>query len=368
MRKNILHIAFKHNKDDMRIFLKECTSLAKNPDYKVTYLTSDVNSECCDDIKNGVERIIIKAMPKRIIRALIYNNEVKKYISDNQVDLIHIHEITLLLLAKWARRHEIKVIFDSHEDYYKQIKSRHGAFAAMVYKLYEKHVCKTIDGVIFPCPMLDKELFDYPLKRFVYIDNYPIINKGELEFKEKKPFVACYTGTLAKDRGVNNAVLAWKKAGIKGLLAGKFNSNSEKAEIMELIEGSNIEYAGILPSDCMNRIYEKSSVGMATLRRVGQYQVGCNLPTKVGEYMMNGMPTIIYSSPYVEEVMKQYEFGIMVDSDNIEEMADAIKYLRDNPSEVKRMGENAIEAVKNVFNWDTQEKKLFELYNEILNN
>lgn len=65
--------------------------------------------------------------------------------------------------------------------------------------------------------------------------------------------------------------------------------------------------------------------------------------------------------------MGKYEFGIMVNPEHVEEIADALIYLKDHPSEAERMGKNGRRAVEEVFNWEAEEKKLFALYDEILN-
>lgn len=363
----VLHIAFKHGKEDVRIFQKECTSLAARGTYEVVYITSDINSKDGDDVNNHVERRVIKARPKRIIRQIVYYRDIKKLIEkDDDITLVHLHEAPLLLLALWIKRRGIKVIYDSHEDYYQQIKVSRGSILAIAYKICERFVCKRIDGVIFPCKMLNKQVFDYPVRRLAYVDNYPLLREFP-QRDEQQEFLACYTGTISWDRGVGNAVLGWERAEINGIIAGRFSKEEERRRIESLPGYSRVEYLGVLPQDQLQtEVYARASVGMATLRNVGQYHLSCNLPTKVGEYMMAKMPVIIYRTPYVEEIMEKYRFGIMVDPDNIDEIAAAIDYLRRHPKEARAMGLAGYQAVKDFFNWETQEKRLFELYDDVL--
>ena len=44
------------------------------------------------------------------------------------------------------------------------------------------------------------------------------------------------------------------------------------------------------------------------------------------------------------------------------EIKKAIDYLISNPFEAKKMGENGIKAVKEIYNWSIEEKKLLALY------
>lgn len=371
-KKCIMHIAFKHSANDNRIFRKECASLAKVDNYDVIYVTSDINSKEEYPIEYGVKRKIIKAYPKRVIRQIVYLFQIKKLIKQSgSISLVHLHEAPLLLIALWIQRKGIHVIFDSHEDYYRQIQLGHkNSFLyrviAILYKVYEKHVCKRIDGVIFPCKMLEKDVFDYNVKSLTYIDNYPIVTKQDLSNAEKKVFNACYTGTISYERGVVNNIKAWGSANVHGILAGNFSSKQLEAQIRSMPEFRNVEYRGFCSPDELGEIYEEASVGMATLLDYGQYHKCCNLSTKVYEYMMFGIPTIIYRTKYVEEIMREYEFGIMVDPDNVDEIVGALNYLKKHPEEVRRMGENGMRAVREKFNWGTQEEKLINLYSNIL--
>lgn len=364
---NIIHIAFKHGKDDNRIFRKECTSLAKRKEYNVIYITSDINSPLVSDECNNVQRIVIHAHPKRVYRSFVYLRQIKQVLMDiGKVSLVHLHETTLLPLVPYFIRKGISVVYDSHEDHEKEIRKVHGKALARTYKLYEKYVCRKIDAVIFPCKMLSDDPFYYGVKRLVYIDNYPIVSGLHDHQGRTDSFVACYTGTISIDRGVKNSVIAWDRAGIQGLLAGHFSSKSEQNEIEGLKEYKSTKYLGVIPSEKMGEIYEKVSLGMAVLLDKGQYHKSCNLPTKVGEYMMYGIPTVIYRTPYIEEVMGQYEFGIMVDPDSITEIVDAILRIKNNPEVALKMGEAGKKAVTEQFNWTKEEQKLFDLYDEIL--
>ena len=105
---------------------------------------------------------------------------------------------------------------------------------------------------------------------------------------------------------------------------------------------------------------------MATIINVGQYNQYDNLATKVYEYMSLGIPTILSKSPYNERIAAQYQFGICVDPENVDEIAEAIRYLLDHPEEARQMGENGRRAVKEEFNWGVEEKKLLALYEDIL--
>ena len=123
---------------------------------------------------------------------------------------------------------------------------------------------------------------------------------------------------------------------------------------------------GVLNRAQVMQLLQKSQIGMATILNVGQYNQYDNLATKVYEYMALGIPVILSRSSYNEKVTAQYDFGICVDPANVDEIADAIRYLLDHPDEARQMGENGRRAVKEEFNWGVEEKKLLSLYEEVL--
>jgi glycosyltransferase involved in cell wall biosynthesis len=51
---------------------------------------------------------------------------------------------------------------------------------------------------------------------------------------------------------------------------------------------------------------------------------------------------------------------------NPKEIAEAIKYIIENPKEAEQMGKNGKRAVEEVYNWVNEEKKLLKLYEDLL--
>jgi glycosyltransferase involved in cell wall biosynthesis len=78
-----------------------------------------------------------------------------------------------------------------------------------------------------------------------------------------------------------------------------------------------------------------------------------------------GLPTIISDFPYARKVNEEYNCFILVSPDNIDEIADAINYLLDNPKIAEEMGRNGRKAILNEFNWNVEEDKLLRLYGEL---
>ncbi|MGN0711636.1 MAG: glycosyltransferase [Anaerovoracaceae bacterium] len=187
-----------------------------------------------------------------------------------------------------------------------------------------------------------------------------------MKFAEKRADEAiCYAGSLTEDRGITQLVKASYIAGCTLKLAGNFHSDEYKNFIFSLSEAENTEYLGELTRTEILDLYSECAVGMATILDRGQYFIDDNLPTKVYEYMAVGLPSVISDTKHAREVNAKYNCFELVDPENTEEIAAAIKSIVDNPQRQFQMSENGRNAIKNELNWDIEAEKLIKLYSEI---
>jgi len=80
----------------------------------------------------------------------------------------------------------------------------------------------------------------------------------------------------------------------------------------------------------------KSQIGISLIQDVGQYSKVDNLPTKVYEYMGAGLPVITSDFPYMKSIIEKYECGICVKTNDLNAVADAVKYLQNNAEMAKK--------------------------------
>ena len=66
--------------------------------------------------------------------------------------------------------------------------------------------------------------------------------------------------------------------------------------------------------------------------------------------------------------MEQEECGICVNPYDINAISDGIKYIINNPESAIQMGKRGRLAMINKYNWQSQEKILFELYSNVITN
>jgi glycosyltransferase involved in cell wall biosynthesis len=90
-----------------------------------------------------------------------------------------------------------------------------------------------------------------------------------------------------------------------------------------------------------------------------------SLPIKMFEYMSAGVPVIASNFPIWQEIVENNNCGICVDPLNVNEIADAMKWILENPEEAAQMGRNGRHAVETIYNWEAESKKLVEVYQKL---
>jgi len=65
-------------------------------------------------------------------------------------------------------------------------------------------------------------------------------------------------------------------------------------------------------------------------------------------------------------LVNEIDCGITVEY-NIEQVKDAIRKLRDDSALRTRLGNNGRKAFVEKYNWDNMEKKLYQIYSNLLN-
>lgn len=366
--KKVCHMTNVHDEEDIRIFHKECVSLAENG-YEVYLVERGSSYE-----KNGVHIVGVGDIPDgRIKRMTQGARKVYEAALALDCDLYHLHDPELLPYGLKFKRMGKKVVFDSHELTREQIrikpylKKSAAAAISAVYSMYEDYVLRRIDAVIFPCTIEGR--FPLPGKRTVCIDNFPRLREMYDRYDPnavKDPDTVCIVGSLTEDRGIRHMALAAERAGCRLILGGGFAPESFGAEMREMARTRNIELLGPIDRDKVCSVLQRSVIGADPILNVGQYDMLDNMSTKVYEYMAMGLPVILTRNRYNVKMAERYHFGICVDPEDINEFAAAIRRVLDDREEARQMGENGRRAVKEHFSWENEERKLVELYGKIL--
>ncbi len=361
----VCHMTSAHPVDDIRIFHKECCSLAKFG-FEV-YL---VAPNCIEEVKNGVNILSISVSGKgRFNRMLKKGKAVYKRALEIDADLYHFHDPELLRFALRLKRKGKIVIYDAHEDVPKQILDKHWipGFArkltSKMFSAYERYVSKRISGVISVTEIICNRFKTFN-PNVELVANYPLMNETQ-SLREINidvvPRRICYVGGLFPKRGVKELVQAMEYVDAELVLAGTFSPPEFEEELSKLNGWNKVDYRGQVNRVELLNILKSSSIGAVTLHPTASYMEA--LPIKMFEYMSAGIPFVASNFPLWKQIIDAESCGLVADPVDPKEIANALQFLLDNPEDAKNMGMNGYQAFISKYNWDKEEQKLNDFYN-----
>lgn len=366
-----MHLTSVHHPFDVRIFHKECKSIAR-AGYDVTLIAAHDRDEICDGIR-------LRAVPthsRRLFRMTrgVWNTYREAIRED--ADLYHFHDPELIPAALLLRMKGKRVIYDVHENtqdftakhYLPQLLRRP---LGWLVGFIEVRTAKSFSAVV-PATTTFALRFDPGKGHVVVVENYPAID--ELQLETRRPWAqrsasVAYVGVLSRDRGATEMVRAMaflpSDLQLTLKLAGRFSPEEFQKEL-DRVDGRNrTHFLGTLDRSGVARLLGEVCAGLVILRPTPQFLQA--LPTKMFEYMSVGIPVIVSDFPRLREIVFGARCGLLVDPLDPRAIAQAVEYLVGHPEEAEEMGRRGQEAVRNRYNWTTEERKLIELYEALLN-
>jgi glycosyltransferase involved in cell wall biosynthesis len=363
MRK-IVHLTSAHPRNDTRIFIKQCRTLAAQG-YDVTLVVADDQG---DGVRDGVTIADVGRSPGRLKRILSTTRRVGDKAVALDADIYQLHDPELLPVGLRLKRLGKTVIFDSHEDVSRQLlgKPYLGPLSARIvssaYAIVERYACSRFDGIITATPFIrDNFLKINPVT--VNVNNFPMV--GELDSGapwENKQDEVCYVGGIGSIRGIRELVQAGELLGSAARvnLVGTFSEPEVQAEMKASPGWRRVNAYGFLDRQGVRDVMKRSLAGVVTFHPLPNHLD--SHPTKMFEYMSSGIPVIASNFPLWRDIIEGNQCGICVDPLDPKAIAAAIDYLVMHPQAAKAMGENGRRAVLEKYNWAVEANKLTDFY------
>ena len=147
-------------------------------------------------------------------------------------------------------------------------------------------------------------------------------------------------------------------------LLGRFENPEYEEKIKKSI---HVRYLGQVSSNQVFPYLLGANVGLVLLQPTPAYLNSAENTTKLFEYMLCGLPVIASDFPHLRKIIQENKCGICVDPTDPEKIAEAIKYILQNPAQAKKMGENGREAVLKKYSWEALEEKFLNIYAQLNN-
>jgi len=355
--------------------LKEANSLVKNG-YKVVILAWDREGNCPrQTLSNGllIRRFNLKSPYGQSIRTVIgfFFYYVWCIISSYtlNIEVIHCHDVDTFfcgILIKMLRFGRIKLIYDMHDHpivFLEKFPKAHFLVKVVfaIAKHYTDYVIVVNDGFL---ECLSKGGFQR--EKMTVIMNVPLkseYSKFNTTNCSRRKFTVFYYGAIGTQRGTHKLLDAVKDLdNVELLLAGKGDlvylvKNAEK-------KYSNVKYLGWISTSKINHLVKKADL-IPSLYMPNNINHILASPEKLFTAMAHGIPVLVHKGSYQAKIVRKYDCGVVVDMDDTAKVREAIFKLASSPELCKKLGENGIKVVSELFNWQVMERRLVGVYHSL---
>ena len=354
-----------------------------------------------EEIVRGVKvtRVKIRRKLKDILFGIVntipiyhyfWANEIVKFICKEKIDVIHLADMYMARSGYLAKKKSnVRLVLDLKENYP----------AAVVNYEWTKHFLKRITSQPLKWKKLEKEYLGYAdyivtmcdvlkeklLARYVFLkpeNMFVYMNVPDTDFllaqtitgskvKKEGSFLVVYFGGVAIRRGIITAIEAVQKLRSKGeniklLLIGPVDT--PEAELFNKYLQSpdykdSILYVPWIGLRELPEYISVADVGISPIVKSEQHDT--TIANKMFQYSLFGKPIIVSNCEPQIRIVEQDKSGLVHLSENADDLAEKILFLKQNPVIAKQMGENGRSAVLNKYNLNVASNELINLYTRL---
>ena len=362
-RFQIVHFSTVHPPYDVRIFSKECTSLAK-AGFSVTLLAPGDGSTRLVD---GVTCRTLKIPQSRALRMTVGQLRMMAALFTLRADLFHFHDPELMPAALALRLMGRRVVFDSHEHIAKDLGEKPWLsglgkrVAGMCGRALEWVAACSMSGIVITTPGMQRA---YARGRTVLVRNLPKLEEfRELPAWEQRRPMACYVGLVTEFRGSRQIARLATRTSAAIVVAGRL-PDGERRKLQRESGWRLVEYRGVLDRGQIVSLLGEAQIGLAILLPMSNFDD--SIPTKVLEYLAAGIPVIASDFASWQALTHGFDCVTFVDPLDEEALARSVNALLRNPAQMQVMGRLGRELVLKRFVWEREFEALLSFYSNLL--
>jgi glycosyltransferase involved in cell wall biosynthesis len=370
MSKKVCFLTSVHRPFDVRIFYREAKCLAERG-YSVTIIAPHDE----DGLKDGVK---IKAVPvpgSRPERMSVTLWQIFRSALDTNASVFHFHDPELIPVGILLKLCGKRVVYDVHEDVPKDILDKPWIMPmlrqpiARILEWIHLLVAARFDAIVAATPAIARS---FPKKNTLTVQNFPDLNAlsdaEESSYRQRECQIV-YAGGISEFRGGREMIQAMGLLGesvpARLQLAGSFDPPELQERLASELGWGRVDCLGWLSHSEVRKLLGKSRLGLVVYHPIANHTM--SQPNKLFEYMSAGLPVVASDFLLWRSIIQQNDCGILVDPLKPAAIAQAIRWLLERPTEAEAMGQRGRDAARRVYNWENEERKLVELYSQLMN-
>lgn len=375
MKTTVCHIAVAHAPFDVRIFHKECVSLAQ-AGYDVHLIVPHER----DEFVQGVHVHAIP-LPKSRAAKLLFSPWAalrKALLLHPRPSVYHVHDPELIPFAVVLKHMlGVKVICDFHEDVAGQILTKY--WVPRPYRWILSSFVRLFNSLaligmgIIESDMIEG-LYRQPKQS---VRNLPLLKRDTIRVRERSDFEKrpslVYVGSVSEIRGAMTMLELAKKLCSLGIefdmkIIGQPDRHGLEDQMNRFIVkndlAENVQFLGPKPYSEAMRAIQNATLGLCLLSPVPNYTY--SLSTKILEYMAYGLPVIMSDVPCCRQYVEYCKGGLIVKLDDIGDMAKKIASLLADPDRMLSISRHSQNIVLSELNWQHEAQLLSRFYRRII--
>ncbi|MDW8302527.1 MAG: glycosyltransferase [Bacteroidia bacterium] len=307
-----------------RIFYKHSLSLQK-AGYQVQVIGLNSTPEQVEYFQNDIHCLALPHFDRSNFYARYQRRrKIQNIILSDKPDIVHLHTPELLPICAALKKQGIKVIYDVHENYAKNIRFAKyypqylKPFLLQYLRYCQSFVHKYVDAVIYAEQSYDNYLQFKSDRVFYVLNAYQPIEPAksyELNFNpDTYELILLYTGNIAKEWGILNALKTWKllqkryKTALVIAGSGIFTDIPIHSDIYVYPHQNYLPYEHIVRLLTeMGKVKEKV-LGLMLYEPLPNI-MEC-LPTKWFEFVYYRIPILYTANTYWDNLNQRLDFGL----------------------------------------------------------
>jgi glycosyltransferase involved in cell wall biosynthesis len=298
-----------------------------------------------------------------LFKKVIISEKIEKWIKEFNPDIIytqlqslHISYLAYQIYVKFNVKLIIHFMDDMPEYLY-----RDKIFRYLLRKKYLEIVNKLIKKSKI-CIGISKSMKDefqkrYNKKFYYFHNSINIINLNK-KSDYKSNFTIIYTGRIIESNysSIKDICIAVNKINLNGhkIIFDIYTLEYNQAKIEKLKYNYNINIHQPLPHKEIQKILIKANLlilPMGFREKDIQFEKH-SMPTKTPEYMISGVPILLYSPKevYLTKFAEEKEWALVVKEKSIDKLIEAIMKIMNNSSLRNKISKNSIKIAKKQFN------------------
>ncbi len=304
----------------------------------------------------------------KVADAVKWSGTVFRAYRQEPLACINCHSVAMLPLAcllKWFTG--ARLVYDAHE--LETETSGLGGFRKAGTKLVERCLVHQADFSIFVGQAIDEWYRSrYGLTNTAVIYNAPTgarpqatdVFRSLYDIPHRAP-IFLYQGVLSEARGIPNVVEAFSSLQDTALVIMGYG------ELADWVKGraaaqANLYFHAAVPPDELARYTAGADFGLSVIEPTSLSYEYC-MPNKLFEYLMAGKPVLVSPTREQRQFVERFGAGVVLGDTSVEAIICGVRELlaRDRASMAA-----AIDRIRSEFCWESQERRLREIYEERL--